>query len=312
MTARTLTLEPGETLQPRLIAREAPYGVLVVEGFVVREVITAGRVSADLIGPEDVIEPVGEIVEAGVLQHGVAWTALSATRLALLDDDLFARVAAWPELASALVQRAGRPGRRLVLSGAIATLPSIDVRLLASLWSWASQWGVVGADGVALRIPLSHERVGRLIGARRPTVTAVAGRLQRAGLLERRADRTWLLHAAPPDGSSDQDAGVAIPALESMIAPPGLGLGRPHVAVSSAARALAVREVRTRAGERRAALLAAAATREATLEKLRGEFELLREHRAAMSELRAQGATRREPPRPPPGSDGRAGPESRR
>ena len=51
----------------------------------------------------------------------------------------------------------------------------------------------------AVPLPLSHQRLADLVGAHRPAVTSAMGELVRSGDLSRRADRTWLLHGAPPE-----------------------------------------------------------------------------------------------------------------
>ena len=48
--------------------------------------------------------------------------------------------------------------------------------------------------GVVIPLQLTHETLGRLIGARRPTVSLALKELDGDNLLERRADGAWLLH----------------------------------------------------------------------------------------------------------------------
>ena len=47
---------------------------------------------------------------------------------------------------------------------------------------------------------MTHESIAQLVGAQRPIVTTGLDDLERAGRLERRADRGWLV-TAPLDGS---------------------------------------------------------------------------------------------------------------
>jgi Mn-dependent DtxR family transcriptional regulator len=42
---------------------------------------------------------------------------------------------------------------------------------------------------------LTHALLARLIAVRRASVTASLGRLRERGFIERRPDRTWLLHS---------------------------------------------------------------------------------------------------------------------
>jgi CRP-like cAMP-binding protein len=217
VTAGSLDLVPGDHLAGDELADEAKLGMIVLTGFLVREWLTARRASADLIGPGDVVQPRAEPMVA-MLHQTPAWTALTDVRLALLDSDFFERAADWPEVAGALLERAGRLGQRLSLRGAIAGLPTIDARLLAAFWLWASQWGAVAGQGVVLRVPLSHERLAHLIQARRPTVTTAIGRLRRSGLISQGHDGSWVLRRPARGNGAQASDGVAMPLLDELLA----------------------------------------------------------------------------------------------
>ena len=58
--------------------------------------------------------------------------------------------------------------------------------------------GAGGPDGLVLPLPLPHQRLADLIGARRPAVTSALGDLSRRGAISRRGDRSWVLHGDPP------------------------------------------------------------------------------------------------------------------
>jgi CRP-like cAMP-binding protein len=87
------------------------------------------------------------------------------------------------------VQRA----RYLSLTEAVMHLPRAHPRLLILFLLLAERWGKVGPDGVRVSLPLTHEVLGMLIGAQRPTVTIALQRLARAGLLTRERTDCWLL-----------------------------------------------------------------------------------------------------------------------
>ena len=82
---------------------------------------------------------------------------------------------------------------------AIAHHQRVDDRLLLTLWHLAERWGRVAPDGIAVPLPLSHQRLADLIGAHRPSVTTAMGELVKSGAVTRRDDRTWVLLGAPPD-----------------------------------------------------------------------------------------------------------------
>jgi CRP-like cAMP-binding protein len=277
VTAGRLDLVQGEQFQPASVDSSAELGVIVLSGFLVRELTTAaGRVAADLIGPEDVLQLDGTASEVSMLHHSVSWTAITDVRLALLDEDFFVRASRWPEISRVLVERSSRVGQRLAVQGAVATLQSVDARLLASFWTWASKWATVARQGVMLRVPLSHERLARLINARRPTVTTALGRLRRGGLVVQGRDGSWLLHGPRSEsGVSDGLDGVEMPVLAEMTAR-GLGVRRTEASMSTAdTRALARRELKARLAEQRTALQAATKRHNEMLERLRRETERL-------------------------------------
>jgi CRP-like cAMP-binding protein len=288
VTVGRLELVQGEQLDPQSLAADARFGVAVLSGFLVRELSTsARRVSADLLGPEDLIQLDGAEPEVAMLGHTVSWTAITDVRLALIDEDFFARTTRWPEIAATLLERSSRLGQRLALQGAIATLQTVDARLLASLWTWASQWATVAGQGVVLRVPLSHERLARLIHARRPTVTSAVGRLRHLGLIAQRHDGSWLLRG-PRAGEDEQPAwdGVSMPLLGDMFAR-GLGVRkRPTSMTSADSRALGARELKARLAEQRATLRAAAKRHEEMLERMRRETGRLMATGAAIGERR--------------------------
>jgi hypothetical protein len=75
--------------------------------------------------------------------------------------------------------------------------PRVDVRLLLLFWYLAERWGRVGPDGVSVPISVTHNMLGRLVRAQRPSVTANLRRLARRGMLTRRENGVWMLHGNP-------------------------------------------------------------------------------------------------------------------
>ncbi|HUE25664.1 MAG TPA: helix-turn-helix domain-containing protein, partial [Solirubrobacteraceae bacterium] len=75
--------------------------------------------------------------------------------------------------------------------------PRVDQRLLAVMWLLAESWGRVTPAGTTLPLSLTHDALGALIGARRPTVTLALRELTERGAVIRQ-DQGWLLLEAPP------------------------------------------------------------------------------------------------------------------
>ncbi len=174
-------------------------GFLVIDGLISREVEVLGRRCVELIGPGDVIRPWTWDDEGSHVHAEVGWVVLEPARLAVLDHRLVLRIAPWPQLGLELFNRGTRRAHALAVALAIAHHQRVDDRLVLTLWHLAERWGRVLPDGIALPLPLSHQRLADLVGAHRPAVTSALGTLRRRGDISRRGDRTWLLHGSPPE-----------------------------------------------------------------------------------------------------------------
>lgn len=173
-------------------------GFLIIDGLITREVEVLGRRCVELIGDGDVIRPWSWDQAGAHVRAEVGWDVLEPTRLAVLDHRLIMRITPWPELGLELFSRGTRRAHGLAVALAIAHHQRVDDRLLLTLWHLAERWGRVLPDGIAVPLPLSHQRLADLVGAHRPAVTSAMGALTKRGVLSRRADRNWVLHGDPP------------------------------------------------------------------------------------------------------------------
>ncbi len=174
-------------------ARSGP-GLLVLDGVLATGIHVGDRIAAELLGAGDVIQPWrGEDEE--LLACDIQWRALVPSRFALLDDAFDQRAARWPQITGALLRRAGRRTRRLNLQRAISAQPRLDVRLALLLWHLAARWGRVEPGGIRLPLPLTHQLLGRLIGAERPSVSHALARLAEAGLVTGQGNE-WHIHGS--------------------------------------------------------------------------------------------------------------------
>jgi CRP/FNR family transcriptional regulator, cyclic AMP receptor protein len=176
-------------------------GLLVISGAIAREVELADTISTELFGPGDLIRPWSPHTSAPLLPHQIGWHVLESARLAVLDRDFGVRLLRYPEINAMLLDRLNRRGERAATLKAITSLNSVEARLLALFWHLAEDWGRKTTDGVLVPLRLSHRLIGELVGARRPTVSAAAGKLAREGRLTRRDDASWLLAGDPPTPS---------------------------------------------------------------------------------------------------------------
>lgn len=183
------------TLAPERGEDGQALGLLVLEGLVLREVDIAGRLTAELLGRGDLIRPWAE-QDVDPLPGRVGWTVISPLRAAVLDGRMAAVTGRWPQVEELLLRRIDSRLRLLAMQRALAQIPRVDARVLALLWLLADRWGHVSPLGISVPVPLTHETLAKLVGARRPSVTTALGILRRRGLIERVADG-WLLHGDP-------------------------------------------------------------------------------------------------------------------
>ena len=194
VTAVTCEVAAGELDLAGPQTQPAQLGVLVLAGVVVVSVRVCDRVAAELVGAGDLLQLCGG-GDDDLVECDVGWRALVPSRFALLDEAFAERTRPWPQVTQALLQRTARRMRNLQMQRAIASQPRLEVRLALLLWHLAARWGRVEPGGIRLPLPLTHQLLGKLIGAERPSVSNALGRLAHAGLVTGRSD-AWLLHGS--------------------------------------------------------------------------------------------------------------------
>ncbi|MDT5028711.1 MAG: family transcriptional regulator, cyclic receptor protein, partial [Micromonosporaceae bacterium] len=167
------------------------FAALILSGLVSREITVGGQPTLRLLGPGDMVHSAP--IEAGLLMPEQAFTASLPTRLAVLDDLFLHAVRHWPRLLTALVERTAEHHDATLIQLAISQQPRVEDRLVALFRALAERWGRVTAAGVVVPLSLTHEALGRLIGARRPTVTLALKALNAGERLRRRPDGSWLI-----------------------------------------------------------------------------------------------------------------------
>jgi CRP/FNR family transcriptional regulator, cyclic AMP receptor protein len=198
--AAVMRLQPGswEAARHSGLGRGG-YGLLVIEGLLIRRAGMDGRFGAELLGPGDLLRPWQHDGEGagGTLPFETAWRVVAPTRLAVLDLRWAARMAPWPQVGAELAGRALERSLRLVATMAIVQQPKLDIRLWLLFWELADRYGRVRRDGVHLDLPLTHEVLSHLAAARRPSVSGALSRLAADGKV-RRDGRGWVLAGQAP------------------------------------------------------------------------------------------------------------------
>jgi hypothetical protein len=203
LVVRTHRLGVGPWDVARLTAASADHvGLLILDGVLSRELVVADHVSAELLGPGDLIRPWQGGSRASLLPVDALWSVLSTMTVAVLDRRFAAEAARYPEITAVLFDRLSERSVRLATTQAISQLTRVDRRLKALFWHLAERWGRVSGEGVVVPLALTHRILGQLVGARRPTVSTALSELAERGELVRRADGSWLLRGDPPDATS--------------------------------------------------------------------------------------------------------------
>jgi len=189
---------------PDLACRDGKGGfaLMIVSGLILREVLLEDRRAAQVFGPGDVVRP-AESGDSSLLED-VEWTVMDSAVVAVLDDAFIAAARRWPQLHAVIADRLFAQVDRAAVQLAIAQLPRIEQRVLAVLWHLADRFGHVTPDGIVVPLVLTHETIGRLVGARRPTVSLGLTALHESGSIHRRSDGRWLLDAASRPEMSDR------------------------------------------------------------------------------------------------------------
>ncbi len=186
---------PGQLEVEALLGRSGAFGAFIVSGMLLHQLQIADQSALRLLGPGDIVSRSGAPPS---LLTGSHCSAAAPTRLAMLGREMLLATRRWPGMVAGLHTRMAEQGERLGTQLAICQLPRVDQRLLSLMWLLAETWGHVTPHGTRLPMTLTHETLGGLIGARRPTVTLALRDLGERGALLRQGDG-WLLLEPPPE-----------------------------------------------------------------------------------------------------------------
>lgn len=177
-----------------LLRDAGAFGALVLTGLLVQAVSVDTQRTLRLIGPGG-HAPIPQQPRSIPSQASLV-VAAARTELVLLGDEFLLASRRWPWLVHSLHARMMEQSERLMTQLAICQLPRVEDRLIAMMWLLAERWGRVTPAGVRLPLSLSHETLGELIGARRPTVTLAIKKLAERNTLIRQ-DHEWLILEQP-------------------------------------------------------------------------------------------------------------------
>ena len=197
----SLRLAGGPWAPPQALARALAVGVL--DGILVGAGTSVGRPDVRLLGPGDMLDG------PTLTNRATAWRVLEPAHLVVLDRSFVLAAQRCPTLVVALAGRLSEAQEEQHVRATICAMPRVEERILALLCHLAHRWGRVTPEGVTLTLPVTHELLGSLIGARRPTISLALRALTGQGLLRRR-DGLWIL---PPDSNTWPACGIPDPAF---------------------------------------------------------------------------------------------------
>lgn len=208
VSARQLTVpvlavarEDADSLVARLEEFDA-FAALLLEGMALEQIRIGDQTGLRLLGPGDIFTPDPSARSTLIATSQVR--VVAETRLGLLGRELLLGSNRWPALVRGLYLRTAQQCERLAAQLVVCQLPRVDQRLLALMWLLAETWGRVTPSGTTLPLKLTHDVLGAMIGARRPTVTLALRELSERGAIVRQ-ETGWLLLEGPPEATASPE-----------------------------------------------------------------------------------------------------------
>jgi CRP/FNR family cyclic AMP-dependent transcriptional regulator len=202
LAERTLALHAGEGWNARTVPAPVRDGfvTLLAGGLMVRGVRVDGVTADELVFAGDVLAPTWRDEGTACVGEAVTWRALEDSRAVVLGHRFLAATSRRPALAVALCRRQLDQSARVARHAAVTRLPRVDRRILNLLCAVAEERGRMTPGGAVVELPLTHAALGRLVGAKRPTVSLALKSLAEADLVRQSGSR-WVLAPealAPP------------------------------------------------------------------------------------------------------------------
>jgi CRP/FNR family cyclic AMP-dependent transcriptional regulator len=192
-----------------LLERFGAFAAIVVDGLVLHDVAVGGEPGVRVLGPGDVI---GVSAERPTVLERSSYRATPATELAILGYEFLNAAHREPILLLGLHAATVEQTERLAAQLVICQMPRVADRVLAMMWLLADSFGRVTPAGTRLRLSLTHELLGAMVGARRPTVTLALGELSKRGAVVHQ-DGSWLLLEPAPSADGNGPAAPVAPEL---------------------------------------------------------------------------------------------------
>lgn len=194
--ARVVSVSPPRW-EPPEYDPDTTFGLLVLDGLIGRRVRIGSAIGNELLTCGDILRPWQEPAPWQEIRPDLEWRVYAPTRVAVLDERLTRLIGQRPQL---VVEFSGRLLRRvhsISYLTAISHLVLVEDRLLGTLWHLAGQCGRVSREGVRVPFRLTHEMLGEILGARRPSVTVAVQKLKARGEIARNPRGEYVLTGDP-------------------------------------------------------------------------------------------------------------------
>jgi CRP/FNR family transcriptional regulator, cyclic AMP receptor protein len=190
-----IEVERGPLEFDELLTVRRAFGATILDGVVSASLAIGEHAGIHLLGPGDLLFSTGDPWPLWLGESELR--ASSPVRLGCFGNELLTAAHRSVRLVQGLYVWIGDQLQRLTAQLVICQLPRVEDRVMAMLWLLAESWGHVTPNGVRLPLTLTHETLGALVGARRPTVTLALRKLTGEGALVAQ-DSGWLLVRPPP------------------------------------------------------------------------------------------------------------------
>jgi CRP/FNR family transcriptional regulator, cyclic AMP receptor protein len=167
------------------------FTMLILDGVLLSELHLRGEPTAQLLLAGETLDPLA-CADRVLSSDRMTWTALEDATLAVLGARFLAATQRLPQLTAALCRQQAAQINRGMRYAAMTKPPRVEQRIIALFCAVAEEHGRVVGDGVQVELPLTYECLGRLIGAKRPTVSLALKTLAGDRLLTHK-DKQWLL-----------------------------------------------------------------------------------------------------------------------
>ena len=194
LVAPRLSARDEDLAEVLATAADGALGFLIVEGIVIKKTTLATRSALEMLSVGDILAPPLTEGRQAATRAVSRYFAHGTVSLAVLQKYFRAASRRWPVLADALHGRLARQTHRASAHVALLHEPRVHDRIELLFTDLAERCGRVTRDGILIDIPLTHELIGRLVAAQRPTVTLALADLARAGTLRRvEGEDGWIM-----------------------------------------------------------------------------------------------------------------------